>query len=213
MLNKILIFVSGAALSGFVCYRLGYLNSKKKYEDLADREVASIRKMLIDRYENGMKKQKTKKTEETSIKISPIEESRTLKVEPSKKEVDYGKQYRTTTEIERIPGTPSDKIKYLDREETITSKPYIITPEEFHDSEYECSTLFYCADKVLTDDDYNQIMNIGIVGGYPILNEFENRGVDCLYVRDDKKGIDYEILLEERTYNKIRPLGVIDEED
>ena len=87
------------------------------------------------------------------------------------KTIDYGKRYRTGSDPERIPGKPDDEIVHLKKEEVDTTKPYIITAEEFNDSENECVSMFYTADKVLTDDDYNQINNIGIVGGHPILDQ------------------------------------------
>lgn len=218
-MKNLLIFTVGIGLAGFAGYKIGYSVSQKKYEHLADEEVASVRKMLIDRYEGKKKPVKKEnkpiddQNEEKDRSEKPKKEKgqKGIKVVP-KNDTDYGKPYRTASEPDRIPGTPGDNIKYLEKEEVDTTKPYIITPEEFHDSDYECKTLFYCADKVLTDDDYNQINNIGIVGGYPILNQIGKYDADCLYVRDEKIAVDYEILLEERTFSKIRPLGVVDED-
>lgn len=218
-MKNLLIFTIGVGLAGFAGYKIGYSVSQKKYEHLADEEVASVRKMLIERYEGKNKPVKKvnkpidDQNEEKDRSEEPKKEKgqKGIKVVP-KNDTDYGKPYRTTSEPDRIPGNPGDNIKYLDKEEVDTTKPYIITPEEFHDSDYECKTLFYCADKVLTDDDYNQISNIGIVGGYPILTQIGKYDADCLYVRDEKIAVDYEILLEERTFSKIRPLGVVDED-
>ena len=215
-MKNLLIFTAGIGLAGFVGYKIGYSVSQKKYEHLADEEVASVKKMLMERYEG--KNKSSKKVNEPIVQNneSPVNEKKQQKgkkginVIPSN-DTDYSKPYRTASEPDRIPGKPGNNIKYLDKEEVDTTKPYIITPEEFHDSDYECKTLFYCADKVLTDDDYNQITNIGIVGGYSILNQMGKYDADCLYVRDEKIAVDYEILLEERTFSQIRPLGVVDE--
>ena len=97
-------------------------------------------------------------------------------------------------------------------EEVDTTKPYVISTDEYQDSEYETVTLFYTIDKVLIDEDYNQINNIGIIGGHPSLEQMGKYDADCLYVRDTNKGIDYEILLEEREFSKLKPLGVIEED-
>lgn len=215
-MKNLLIFTVGIGLAGFAGYKIGYSVSQKRYEHLADEEVASVRKMLIERYEGKNKPCKKVNDPIDQNNETPVKEEKQQKgkkginVVPSN-DTDYGKPYRTASEPDRIPGKPGGNIKYLDKEEVDTTKPYIITPEEFHDSDYECKTLFYCADKVLTDDDYNQISNIGIVGGYPILNQIGKYDADCLYVRDEKIAVDYEILLEERTFSKIRPLGVVDE--
>lgn len=211
-MKKLLIYTISVLVSGLIGYKVGYSISETKYRNLADREVESVKKMLTERYNVKKDIKNVNKNLSNDSNNKPIDNEKGIKIRPQKEAVDYGKRYRTDTEQERIPGTPSDTIKYLKKEEVDTTKPYIITQEEFNDSEYDCVTLFYCADKVLTDDDFNQITNIGIVGGYPILNEFGKYDYDCLYVRDNKKATDYEILLEEREFKKIRPLGIIEED-
>lgn len=211
-MKKLIIFLAFGVAAGVAGYKIGYSKSKKKYESLADEEVSSVKAKLIEHYE---KKSKELPNPKNSSKNEPIDSE-----QPSKKgskviktkSIDYGKRYRTGSDPERIPGKPDDEIVHLKKEEVDTTKPYIITAEEFNDSENECVSMFYTADKVLTDDDYNQINNIGIVGGHPILDQMGLYDADCLYVRDEAKGIDYEILLEERSYNKLKPLGVVEED-
>lgn len=220
-MKNLFIFIITSAITGVVGYKIGYSISKKHYEGLADKEVASVMKSLKEHYENklpnnventkGEDVEKPKEKKNAPIDIPKSAEKGT-KVK-DKKAIDYGRQYRTTSEPERIPGNPGNDIKHLKKEEVDTTKPYIITSEEFNDSENECITLFYCSDKVLTDDDFNQITNIGIVGGYVILDQMGRYDSDCLYVRDEAKGVDYEILLDERTYDQIRPYGGVVSED
>lgn len=216
-MKKLIIFLVGVSAGLFAGYKIGYNKSKKYYEHLADEEVASIKKTLKERYE-GKKEEKPIDTDKPKASNKPIDTSTTVettikKGKKQKSEVDYGAPYRTGTD-QRIPGDPGEeKLVHIKEEEVDTTKPYIITPEEFQDSEYEAITLFYCADKVLTDDDFNQINNIGIVGGYHNLDQMGLYDADCLYICDPKKGIVYEVLKEERTYSQIRPLGVVEEEN
>jgi len=220
-MKKLIIFLIGSSIAGVAGYKIGYAVSKKKYETLADDEVESVKQSLKNHYETkyiltpklvGTKGEQTTKKPENVLPKASIEKIVDVKKLPEKDLIDYGKQYRTETTPERIPGNPGAGFKHLKKEEVDTTKPYIITSEDFQDSEYECVTLFYFEDKVLTDDDYNQITNVGIVGGYSILDQMGIYDSDCLYVRDDKNGIDYEILLEERVYSKIKPLGVVEED-
>ena len=206
-MKKLFIFIIGFIMAGYTGYKIGYNNSKKIYENLADEEIKTVKEHLIKYY--------TKNPSQNDISKNNINKKENIKqIEDNGNKIDYGKIYRTETVSERIPGHPvdSDLDLVLKKEETdAITKPYIITADDFHDSEYECVTLLYFQDKVLTDDDYNQINNIGIVGGYPILDQmglFEPS--DCLYVRDDKNGIDYEILSEERKFSKIKPHMVVD---
>ena len=209
-MKKLLISLAIIA-AGLAGYKIGFTISKKKYEGLADEEVESVKRKLEEHYESKIPTKKEEKKKEKKVESnSPIDIAPTRGTKPPKK--DYGKQYRSESDQERIPGSPdSPQVIHLKKEEVDTTKPYVITSEDFQESEFECVTLFYTADKVLTDDDYNQIDNIGIVGGYPVLEQMGHYDADCLYVRDNKNGIDYEILLEERTYDRIKPLGVVDE--
>lgn len=213
-MKKLIIFLVTSTITGVVGYKIGYAVSKKHYETLADEEVESLRKFYESRVQSTPKNGKGSKDEPDVKEKSnqPIDILKKGIKEVSKGSIDYGKPYRTDSEPERIPGNPGAGFKHLKKEEVDTTKPYIITSQDFQDSEYECVSLFYFADKVLTDDDYNQISNIGIVGGYPILDQMGKYDADCLYVRDDKNGIDYEILLEERIYSKIKPNGVVEED-
>jgi len=221
-MKKLLIFIV-VAIGGGVGYQIGFTLTKKKYEGLADEEVKSVKEKLIKHYED--KKIHEKKTSPTGEKEvedkTPVKkkvvarrknEPIDSKVRPTKGEgTDYSKRYRSESDPERIPGDPSETmVKHLKEEEIDTTKPYVITSDVFSESEFQCVQLFYCADKVLTDDDYNQISNIGIVGGHPNLEQMGKYDADCLYVRDEKKGIDYEILLEERTFSKLKPLGIVE---
>lgn len=212
-MKKLFIFIA-VALSGGAGYQLGFTLSKKKYEKLADEEVASIKKILKARYEQPKKalpkddEKVVKKTPKKKKKNEPIDSM----VRPEKGGgIDYSKQYRSETD-QRIPGDVSETmVKHIKEEVIDTTKPYVIDPITFGESEFQCVQLYYCADKVLTDDDYNQLDNIGIVGGHPNLEQMGKYDADCLYVRDEKKGIDYEILLEEREFSKLKPLGIVGE--
>ena len=83
---------------------------------------------------------------------------------------------------------------------------YIITPEEFNDSDYEVQTLWYYADKVLTDDSYNIIHDInGLIGKDALRMLEHNEDIDAVYVRNDKQRLDYEILQEARYYKDVVP--------
>lgn len=216
-MKKIISWILLVFASGAVGYKIGHQTSKKKYEDIADKEIKSIRAMIEKRNAKPVTKikQNAVTTDITESNNTPLDltASLTTSKKPSGNTmIDYGKKYRTETDVERIPGNPGEHIKYLKKEEADGTGPYIIEADVFRDSEYECVTLFYCADKVLTDDDYNVLNDISIVGGKAILDLFDKGKVDCLYVRDDIKNTDYEILLEERTYSKIKPVGVVGED-
>ena len=86
-------------------------------------------------------------------------------------------------------------------------KPYIITPEEFADGEYDVKTLNFYSDGILADDEYTIIKDINGYVGNEALNSFGIYEQDVVYVRNDKYKIDYEILFDERKYYDVAPKG------
>lgn len=77
------------------------------------------------------------------------------------------------------------------------SAPYVIAPEEFDELDgYEIHSLTYYADGVLTDEQ-NDVIDIGIDPSEHF-GEYED---DSVFVRDDFKKCDYEILMDLRTYS------------
>ena len=195
-----------AASTGFY---LGWMYSKKRYENLADDEVASIKKMMEDRYgtkDIPAKEKSVKAVEDTTKKDIPVGVVKTSIKELKKKEgyKDYAKQYQGEASDKRIPGSPDNDMVII-AEGVRPDKPYIITPEDFSESNFESITLFYYADKVLADDDYNVILNIEELIGEGSLESFGMYEDDSVHVRNDILGIDYEILLDERYFGKISP--------
>ena len=81
--------------------------------------------------------------------------------------------------------------------------PYVITPEEFDEEGYETISLTYYADGVLTDEQDFPIEDVEDTVGNDALNSFGEYEDDSVYVRDDDKGIDYEILLDVRKYSDL----------
>ena len=81
--------------------------------------------------------------------------------------------------------------------------PDVILPEEFDEEGYETISLTYYADGVLADEQNFPIEDIEDTVGNEALNSFGKYEDDSVYVRDDDKGIDYEILLDIRKYSEL----------
>ena len=82
-------------------------------------------------------------------------------------------------------------------------KPYVISPDEFGDSDYEIISLTYYADKVLTDETGDIVDDVEDLVGYDSLNHFGEYEEDSVFVRNDALSTDYEILLDPRNYSDI----------
>lgn len=80
-------------------------------------------------------------------------------------------------------------------------KPYIISPDEFGEfDDYEKVSLTYYADRILADDNDDLVDDIEQTVGLNSLNHFGEYEDDSVFVRNDSRRCDYEILLDQRAY-------------
>lgn len=199
-------------------YFLGHKIASKKYKDLADKEVESVKESLVEYYEekiNGSKNDEPKETktrDNRPKKKNPLMDKDSIDYDKLKQEkhdyLEYVKPYSSNVK----EGEPEDVVG------TNRSKPYVISDEEFSESSYNAETLHWYKDGVLCDDDYNIIKDIAGTVGNEALNSFGVYQEDAVFVRNDQLEIDYEILLEDDEYNRVAPketLGVFpgDDED
>lgn len=214
-MNKHLVITIVSIISSSVGGYFGWHFAKKKYEHLADVEVASIKTF----YENklitiGAKLPQTKQEDTPETNKAIIKNTTNMPLDQftdqdKKTFYDYSKKYRSADQPDRIPGGPeTDRIIY-DKGEKDPNAPYIIDPNEFKESNYETTTLFYYKDRVVADDDYNVITDIIGTIGDEALETFGRYEEDAVYVRNDILGIDYEILLDERSFYKIAPSSAL----
>ena len=78
--------------------------------------------------------------------------------------------------------------------------PYVIPPEEYDENDYETESLTYYADGVLTDMYDNIIEDVEDTVGTDSLTHFGEYEDDSVFVRNDERQIDYEILLDSDKY-------------
>ena len=80
---------------------------------------------------------------------------------------------------------------------------HVIPPESYGELGYEEVSLTYYADDVLAYDDDSVIRDVNKVVGKGSLNTFGEYEDDSVFVRDDDKKIDYEILRDMRRYSDV----------
>lgn len=192
-MKNLLYFVTGAAIGSVVTWKL----IEKKYKDLADEEIESVKETFKNR------KQIKINDEETSEKFI-------TKYKDSKDEIEdvvRNEKYNIENKEEL-----DDECNYtIDINEGIeVANPHIITPEEFGEyNEYKIKTLIYYADNVLTDEDDNPITSLEMeeMIGIDSLDHFGEYEDDSVYVRDENNEIDYEILRSEKMFSEIPKIG------
>lgn len=175
ILSKIIIFSAGAAIGSVVTWKI--LNNR--YEQLIEEEIESIKEAYAKSYDDMV--------------YSDIEESEEENKAVIEEYKDIASEYDN-----------GDESNYGEEEDSM-DMPYLISPDEYAESEYEAASLWYFADGVLTDEQYNVIEDIEETVGVESLEHFGDylEDPDTVYVRNDYLEVDYEICRDERMYSEI----------
>lgn len=182
--NKIvglLAFTIGAVTGSVVAWYY----AKKKYEQIAQEEIDSVKEVFSRRE----KEQAEPTNDKTESNHSQCYEDPQLKA----------LREAADTIIRQEGYVTSD-----DSDTPVSNAPYVIPPEELYEREdYETYTLFYYADGVLTDDNEEIIDDVESTIGFESLNHFGKYEDDSVFVRNDVRGCDYEVLRDNRNYSDV----------
>lgn len=178
-------FIIGAASGATVAWYL----LKDKYETLAQEEIDSVKEVFARR-EQEMKDETVKRNVAEGIKDSD-------RTKPDLKE--YAEHLKKNG-YTRYSDLSADDEGVSDKQ----TKPYVIPPEQFGDDEnYDQISLTYYADGVLADENDEVIDDVEETVGIESLNHFGEYEDDSVFVRNDTRKCDYEILLDQRTYSEV----------
>lgn len=170
----ILGLVAGGAAGTFAAWRI----LKTKYKKIADEEIASMKEVLARKIAEEPKDET--ESEEAPAKIHKVPEVY----------VEMTKKYTNGDEL----GVSEDQ------------KPYIIDPDEFGDhEEYDTETLVYYSDGILAHFQGDIVEDVAGTVGTDALTKFgiNDNDPDTVYVRNDVRGADYEILRDEGKFTDI----------
>ena len=144
------MFVLGAAVGSVVTWQY----TKKKYEQIAQEEIDSV-KEIFSRRESAA---------DVEI-VTP--EPQTAKVGKPEEKPDIS-EYAARLEREGYTNysNASAGEKKEEQEEAMEMKPYVISPDEFGEFEdYERISLSYYADHILADEDDEKVEDVDNVVG------------------------------------------------
>lgn len=98
----------------------------------------------------------------------------------------------------------SDTNEAENKEETKSVKPYVIPPEQFGEiEEYDQIELTYYADHILADENDDIVEDVEEAIGFESLSHFGEYEDDSVFVRNDERRCDYQILLDQGLYSDI----------
>lgn len=183
-MKQVLYFSLGAAVGG----ALGYYMTRRYYEQLIDDEIESVKEAYADADEKA--------------------EERYQRAKEAMKE--YGAPGGNYSNVERL-----DLMEQPEEEEEEpkdanpfpgekVDEPYVITPDSYHEEftdvvDKETLTYWAGSDTLVTDEDEELVIEDMV--GRECLGRFGEYESDTVYVRNERLGMDFEIVYMEGEYN------------
>lgn len=185
LIVKGLIFVAGAAIGSVVTWKM----VKTKYEQIAQEEIESVREAFGRSIDEDDTEESTE--DESGIKgVDPDSPSVAEEIRGIVKKLGY---------VTELPEEKEEN-KEEEEEEDMDSKPYVISPDEFGDCEYITVSLSYYLDGIVTNEQGKIVANTDELIGEDFADHFGEYEDDSVFVRNDRLGMDFEILKDYRDY-------------
>lgn len=178
-LSNIIVFTAGVAVGSLATWKL----VKDFYKKRSDEEIASV----VETFEQRNKPEESE-PEQTEI---PKEGTPTTYERYKDSIFEFG-----------YDGELKDETSATIEEDDCI---HVIAPEEFGDLEdegYAKVSLTYYVDELLADFYDNIVDDVAHTVGKDFAEHFGEYEDDSVFVRNDKKKIDYEILSDPRTYDQ-----------
>jgi hypothetical protein len=184
-MNSKVAFIIGSVVGVGIGVAGTYSYFKDKYEKLAEEDFNSRRVFDEDKKEESVEPIVEKTADSRTVDKPSIAECAAILQREGY--VNY-----------------SDMQNKKQKQEIAVDRPYVIQPSDFGEfDDYEKISLTYTADGVLLDDMNEIVDDIEETVGEDSLEHFGEYEDDSVYVRNDAKKCDCEILLDQRNYQEI----------
>ena len=174
-------FLLGMGIGAYVTY----MYVKDMYAEIAQEEINSVKEAYV-------KKAKNLKRDDIT------EDEKKEKADKAKNKPDIS-EYAA-----KLKESGYTNYSEISQEDNDVEVPYVIAPEDYGENdEYETISLTYYSDGVLTDEDDEVITNPGELVGKDFASHFGDYEDDSVFIRNDERKIDFEILMDYRTYQDV----------
>ena len=182
-----MLFIFGAAVGSAATWTY----AKKKYELIAQEEIDSVKEVFSKRENGNM----VKEAEFNKQEGKPDLKEYAAKIRES--------NYTNYSDTDGKSETKRETRKQDERDKK-GDFAYVITPEEFGEfDDYEKISLAYFDDQILADENLDIVDDIEETVGIDSLTHFGEYEDDSVFVRNDERKCDYEILLDHRNYEDV----------
>lgn len=197
MFKNFMIFVSGAAIGSLVTWQI----VKRKYDAIIQEEIDSVKEVYSKKYAEVPAEVEEEKDDDTN-------DAARAKAEEAKDKASVFEYAAKLQEHGYVnysnPASVQEEAEEEEEEDVIMDRPYVISPDDFATVDYDVVSLTYYRDKIVADIDDEIVEDLEETIGIESLNHFGEFEDDSVFVRNDRLKIDYEILLDQRTYAEAR---------
>ena len=167
-----------------------------KYRKIADEEIASVKEV----YSSKPVEEDTEEADEDQVESEVTEEPEPEFIKEDHNE--YHNEYHKILQTQNYHNNYSAISKEGDTsDESLVDGPYIIDYNEVGELDYETIELtYYEGDHVLADELDELVDDVDGTVGKANLEKFGE--YDSIYVRHDARRVDYEILLDIRSFSE-----------
>lgn len=178
-MKNVLWFLTGLGIGSVITWKI----TENYYRQIANEEIESVVnrfKELEDRF---------KKDDEEISNINTDENEDKEKNEYN----EIAHNYK--------PNNKYEEAKLREDEKDLVG-PYVISPEEFGENDYEIRSLTLYSDGTLVDNEDHTIAVPEHVLGEEALDHIGEYEDDAVHVRDDMNQIDYEVIKVDKTFKE-----------
>ena len=193
--KTVIAFAVGVAIGSLATWKF----AKTKYEAIADEEIKSVIEQFNSNKTDDPRDEEPIKEDETPWRATKPD---IMEYAAKIKEAKYA-----------LDQFDEEKAKEGGDESMDTSKPYVISPEEFDElDDYEIRSFTYYEDGTLVDDNGFIVENIDEMVGLDSLKTFGEYEDDSVFVRNDDLKTDFEILRDVRNYSDVHTMPHVENE-
>lgn len=181
-------FIFGAAVGAVTAWYF----TKKYYEERNREDIESVKSVFT--YKKPENEEPDKIEYDKSVyDASPAQD---IKANDKPDVMEYASRIKNEGYVDYSTSTVKSEVK--------RTEPYVISPEEFGEyDDYSKISFMYYADHILCDELDQIVDNADELIGIESLSTFGQYDDDSVYVRNEERKTDYEILRSLRTYSEV----------
>lgn len=185
------IFITGAAVGSAATW----FYAKKKYEQIAQEEIDSVKETFTYKQPSETESNENVQTIADRAKEKPSVVEYAKELMEKEKYTNYSNSEMPSEDIPESGVTGAN---------TNYKPPYVIPPEDFGENDdYDKISLTYYSDHIVTDENDEILEDVEGAIGFESLNHFGEYEDDSVFVRNERLKVDYEILLDQRSYSDV----------